>query len=121
MNRLEHLLTILGEECSELHQELSRALRFGVYEQQLGNPLDNSQRIFREFNDLMAMVEMVNESTVKTSFADASVTLGDRGLMYIDKELIEQKKGKVEKYLLYSKKCGTLDDFDYETDHDIGN
>ena len=108
MNRREHLLTILGEECSELHQELCKALRFGVYEQQPDNPLNNSQRIFKEFNDLMAMVEMVNEEAVKTSFADASVTLGDRGLMYRDEQLIAEKKRKVENYLLYSKKCGTL-------------
>jgi len=84
-------------------------LRFGIYEQQPGNPLNNSQRIFKEFNDLMAMVEMVNENAVKTSFADASVTLSDRGLMYRDENLITEKKEKVEKYVLYSKACGTLD------------
>ena len=108
MNRQEHLLTILGEECSELHQELCKALRFGVYEQQYNNPISNSQRIFKEFNDLIAMVDMVNESAIKTSFDDASVTLGERGLMYRDDELIAAKKRKVEEYLLYSKKCGTL-------------
>ena len=113
MTRQEHLLTILGEECSELHQELCKALRFGVHEQR-DLPTDNSQRIFKEFNDLMAMVEMVNQSAVETSFADASVTLGERGLMYIDENLIAEKKAKVEKYLLYSKECGTLDDVTLE-------
>jgi len=62
MNRQEHLLTILGEELSELHQELCKALRFGIYEQQPGKSLNNSKRIFKEFNDLMARVEMVNEN-----------------------------------------------------------
>jgi hypothetical protein len=108
MTRQEHLLIILGEECSELHQELCKALRFGVYEQR-DLPTDNSERIFKEFNDLMAMVEMVNGSAVLTSFEDASVTLGERGLMYRDEALIRAKKEKVEKYLLYSKECGTLD------------
>lgn len=127
MDRQEHLLTILNEELGELaieilstQQQITKALRFGIYEQR-DLPTSNCQRIFKEFNDLMAMVEMVNESAVKTSFASASVTLGERGLMYRDDELIAAKKAKVEKYLLYSKKCGTLDDFDYETDHDIGN
>lgn len=108
MNRQEHLITILSEELSELHQELCKALRFGVYEQQPNNPLSNCQRIFKEFNDVLAMVDMVNDSAVKTSFADASVTLGERGLMYKDEAFITEKKAKVEKYLLYSKECGTL-------------
>ena len=107
MNRQEHLITILGEECSELHQELCKALRFGVYEQR-DLPTSNSQRIFKEFNDLMAMVEMVNESAVDTSFDDAGVTLGKGGLMYRDEDLIAKKKEKVENYLLYSHRCGTL-------------
>ena len=97
MNRQEHLITILGEECSELHQELCKALRFGVYEQR-DLPTSNAQRIFKEFNDLMAMVEMVNDSAVDTSFKDARVTLGLGGLMYRDESLIAKKKAKVEKY-----------------------
>jgi len=107
MNREEHLLTILGEECSELHQELCKALRFGIYEQR-DLPTSNAQRIFKEFNDLMAMVDMVNESAVSTSFKTSQVTLGVRGLMYRDESLIEKKKEKVEKYLKYSLELGTL-------------
>ena len=109
MNRQEHLLIILGEECSELHQEICKALRFGFYDQGPGNSMSNSERIFKEFNDLMAMVEMVNESAIETSFPEASVTLGERGLMYIDDKFIADKREKVEEFLLYSKKCGTLD------------
>lgn len=107
MNREEHLLTILGEECSELHQEICKALRFGVWEQR-DIPTSNAERIFKEFNDLLAMVDMVNESTRETSFAAAQVTVGQRGIMYRDELLIEEKKAKVEKYLLYSEECGTL-------------
>lgn len=127
MNRQEHLLTILNEELGELaieilstQQQITKALRFGIYEQR-DLSTSNCQRIFKEFNDLLAMVDMVNESAIKTSFDDANVTLGEGGIMYRDEELIKEKKKKVEKYLLYSKKLGTLDDFDYETDHDVGN
>jgi len=108
MNREEHLLTILGEECSELHKELCKALRFGVNEQR-DMKLTNAQRIFREFNDLLAMVDLVNESVISNSFSDAGITYSDRGIMYRDENLITEKKEKVEKYLLYSKECGTLD------------
>lgn len=107
MNRQEHLLTILGEECSELHQELCKALRFGVNEQR-DLPTSNAQRIFKEFNDLLAMVEMVNTSVVIAPFN--GVTYGSYGIMYKDNSLIEAKKEKVEKYLLYSKELGTLTD-----------
>lgn len=96
MNRQEHLLTILGEECSELHQGICKALRFGIYEQR-DLPTSNFERIQKEFNDLMAMSEMVNDD------------YGDR-IMYLDFDLMKAKKEKVEKYLLYSKELGTLID-----------
>ncbi|HEY9200733.1 MAG TPA: hypothetical protein VIQ81_03965 [Gammaproteobacteria bacterium] len=105
MNRQEHLLTILGEECSELHQELCKALRFGINEQR-DLSTSNAERIFKEFNDLLAMVDMVNESVISTS---KGITYTDKGIMYRDESFIEKKKKKVEEYLLYSKECGTLD------------
>ena len=105
MNRQEHLLTILGEECSELHQEICKALRFGINEQR-DLPTNNAQRMFKEFNDLLAMVDMVNESTIETSKG----ILYSKGVMYRGEDLIKTKKEKVEKYLLYSKECGTLND-----------
>jgi len=83
MNRAEHLLVILGEECSELHQETCKALRFGVHEQR-DLPTSNHDRIKKEFNDLLAMVDMLN----------------DEGLnIYINPTLIKKKREKVEKYL----------------------
>jgi hypothetical protein len=96
MNRQEHLLTILGEECSELHQEICKALRFGVNEQR-DLSTSNSERMFKEFNDLIAMVDMVNES------------LG-APVMHVDISLNARKRAKVEQYLEYSKDCGTLTD-----------
>jgi len=107
MNRQEHLITIFGEECSELHQELCKALRFGVWEKR-DLPTSNAERIFKEFNDVLAMVDMVNESIKESSFADAQVTVGQKGIMYRDDQLVEEKKAKVEKYLLYSDECGRL-------------
>jgi hypothetical protein len=94
MNRQEHLLTILGEECSELHQEVCKALRFGMYEQR-DLPTSNAERLLKEFNDLIAMSEMVNDFYQDT-------------ILHMDFNLIRAKKEKVEKYLLYSKECGTL-------------
>jgi len=96
MNRQEHLMTILGEECSELHQELCKALRFGLFDYNPDEPasLDNAERISNEFNDLLALVDMVNIET--------------DGIMYRDEGRVAKKREKVERYLRYSEKCGTL-------------
>jgi len=88
MNRREHLLVILGEECSEVHKEICKILRFGY---------DNDKwtRLQAEYNEILAMMEM----------------LADEGIVVYEHDHIKQaKKDKVEKYLLESKKLGTLED-----------
>lgn len=92
MNRLEHLLVIFGEECNETAQETAKALRFGVDEQR-DLPTSNRERISYEFSQLMAMREMLEAEGV---------------LIPIDTKVMQEKKAKVEKYLLYSKELGTL-------------
>ena len=51
------LLTILAEECCEVGQRVSKALRFGVEEIQPGQPLTNAQRISEEVGDIMGVVD----------------------------------------------------------------
>jgi hypothetical protein len=96
MNRLEHLLTIAGEEAVEVAQRAAKALRFGVGEVQPGQQLSNLQRMNGELCDLLAMFEMVH--------AEVGLTFG------IDLDAIEAKKVKVEKFLAYSRELGTLTD-----------
>jgi len=93
MTRQEHLLTIIGEECAEVHQRCSKALRFGLQEVQPGQSLTNAQRIIQEFNDLVTVVKMMGEDFTKGAF---------------DLKEMEAKENKVEKYLLYSAECGTV-------------
>lgn len=98
MNRIEHLLTILGEECAELIQEASKAKRFGIDEQR-DLPTSNLERMQTEFNDVLALVDMINYE----------IDRPDRKLLlHRNAILINAKCLKVEKYLLYSKECGTL-------------
>lgn len=93
MNRQEHLLVIMAEECSEVAQEIAKALRFGVNEQR-DLPTSNLERIQKEFNQLLAMRDM----------------LWDEGVcIRSDMEVRRKKKIKVEEYLNYSRECGTLD------------
>lgn len=94
MNRKEHLLTILVEECGETAQRATKALRFGINEVQKGQDLDNAERLIYEFNDIVAMMQMLkNEGMIDRVF----------DLVYQNK-----KVAKVEKYLELSKAQGTL-------------
>lgn len=89
MNRTEHLLTILAEECAEVAKETSKAIRFGLGEMMPGQSLTNRERILKELQDLWAAVEMLD-------------------LQHVDREAIDRKKAKVEAFLKYSEECGTL-------------
>ena len=88
MNRREHLLVILGEECSELHKETCKILRFGY---------DHMKwlKLQAEYNEIIALVEM----------------LADEGISIYGQEHIKKtKKEKVERFLLESKERGTLEE-----------
>lgn len=95
MNRQEHLLTIAMEECAEVAQRISKALRFGLMEVQRGQPLTNANRINFEFDDLIAVMEMLEDLT------------GEH-LIQHNSWRIMQKKANLETWLEYSKTMGTL-------------
>lgn len=94
MDRQEHLLVCLAEECVEVAHRASKALRFGLQEVEINQNKTNAQRISQEFNDLLAIIEM----------------LEDEGMLDrpTDTHAIERKKAKVLAYMQYAKNCGTL-------------
>jgi hypothetical protein len=98
MNKLQHLLTKLAEEGSEIAQIALKTQQFGPSEVMPGQPLTNYQRCHQELNDLHAIVEMLND-------------YHDFGYQP-DREAIENKKAKVLKYLAYSIELGMVDDGD---------
>jgi len=95
MNRGEHLLTILIEECAEVAQAATKAMRFGMHEQR-DLPTSNYDRLKAELDDIYALIEMIQ--------CEFNIDLEP------DHLAIRNKQDKVEKYLLYSKECGTLSD-----------
>jgi len=96
MNRKEHLLARVAEECNETAQRALKALAFGINEIQPGQTLNNAERLIYEFNDLVAVMQMLR--------ADGHIS------NLVRSDLIQAKKDKLEKYLLYCKEVGTLTD-----------
>lgn len=94
MNRTEHLLSVAAEECAEVAQRISKAMRFGLSEVQPGQEHSNAERIIFEYHDLMAVVEMLQDSGALPKYYSVSKIMA--------------KTAKVEHYLKFSAKCGTL-------------
>ena len=94
MNRTEHLLSCLAEECCEVGQRVSKALRFGLGEVQKGQPLTNAERIAEECADLVAVYEILR--------AEGALSAPE-----ID---IDAKRAKIERYMLISREQGALNE-----------
>jgi NTP pyrophosphatase (non-canonical NTP hydrolase) len=110
VNREEHLLTCLAEECGEVQQAISKALRFGLnetvddYLKYLGDTTvtskpSNRERIIRELADVLAVVELLDESGVLTTNE------------ICNRNLIEEKKKKLKHFMEYARSRGTLKDW----------
>lgn len=98
MTRQEHLLVLISEECAEVSQRACKALRFGLQEIQPDQELTNYHRMMYEFADLLSVMDMLHEASTGHVSEDA---------IHVQ---IQNKRIQVEKFLLYSKECGTLDD-----------
>ncbi|HWR06153.1 hypothetical protein [Sporomusa sp.] len=93
MNNTEHLLVCLAEECAEIQQAVTKALRFGL--QDGYKETTPAQDIARECCDLIAVIELLEEVGIieKTGTIQA----------------IEQKKARVRHYMEYAREHGTLE------------
>lgn len=97
MNRSEHLLVCLSEECLEVAKDISKALRFGLEDQNVQNPHGptNRSRIMQELNDLMAVISMAEDAGILPKEWRHSRSQAD-------------KKLKVLKFMDYAKAKGAL-------------
>lgn len=95
MNRTEHLLVCLAEECAEVQQAISKALRFGLDDGYPGQTTTNAQDIGREFIDVVAVMEMLVDTGVITLYPNRLARTA-------------QKKNKVEEWMAYSEQRGAL-------------
>ena len=97
MNREEYLLTCLAEECAEVAQRVSKALRFGLNEVQPGQPFTNAERIADELTDLIAVAHILHQ---EGAFAGYLPDLGGAAQ--------RDKLAKIERFMAISREHGTL-------------
>lgn len=89
MTKQEHLLTILIEECAEVQKAACKCLRFGENDQNPATKRKNIDELTHEVNDLLAVIELLKiEKDIKKQ---------------------QQKVGKIDYWLGYSKTKGKLD------------
>jgi len=60
MTKEEFLLVNLIEECAEIQHAASKAIRFGSNNEYFG--VTNMQKLDEEFNDLLAIIELLKEA-----------------------------------------------------------
>lgn len=97
MDRKEHLLTCLAEECTEVGQRVSKALRFGLDEVQAGQNLTNRQRIAEEYRDLVAVANILVEEGIMSA-----------GELWIGQAQVDAKRQKIERHMEISRREGVL-------------
>jgi len=95
MTEQEYLLSVVIEECAEVQQRATKALRFGMDETQPGQPHDNATRFWGEVQDLQASLEMLATHRGMTEPAST-------------REGLDAKKARVRHFMRYSESLGTL-------------
>lgn len=101
MTRVEHLLFILAEECAEVAQRASKAARFGLGDIEPGQDMTAAERVNGELLDLYAVAGILVREGSLDSLMDIIVRPDVA-------RAIEAKQQKVERFLAYSRECGTL-------------
>lgn len=96
MNKTEYLLTCLTEECAEVQQSVSKALRFGLEDTCNNTKEPPSDRIVEEYVHIIAVMELLEEAGVLKKDPDIITA-------------IKKKKDKVLHFMKYSKERKTLD------------
>ena len=86
MNKVQHMLLKLSEECNEVGQAASKSMQFCLDDSY--NGVTNRDRLIGEIKDLVSVVHILNE---------------EFGLGYeFDSVHLEEKRKKINKYLQLS-------------------
>lgn len=100
MNRGEYLMVVASEECAEIQQNISKAIRFGVDNHHPDKPeITNGYEILKEFNQLRAVIDMlvIDRHIPPISEKEAN-------------KIYRDKIDAVERWEEYSKSIGKVDE-----------
>ena len=97
MNKTQHLLLLVMEECAEVAHRCSKSIRFGLGEVQEGQELNNAERIKGELTDLFAVLRMLEDETGLLLF-------------WLRLEDINDKQYKVKRHMNISRDLGQLEE-----------
>lgn len=97
MNIEQLLLIKLMEECAEVQQACSKALRFGLNSSNNDSGIvhTNAMDIRKEFLDVLAVIEVLTEE-------------GILDMIGMSQEDVNPRKDRINKYMLASKQLGIL-------------
>ncbi|ALS03228.1 hypothetical protein ATZ33_00305 [Enterococcus silesiacus] len=99
MRKNEYLTLVAMEECAEIQQALSKAIRFGFDDHHPSRADEtNEEQILTEFYQLTAMMEELQKQGIIESFTQAKID-----------QVKQDKIEKVYKYMDYSVKKGLLE------------
>lgn len=98
MNDIEHLLTCLSEEASEIIKDASKSLRFGLDDRNVVNPggPTNRERLIDELNDLEGVLQILEERGILPS-------------KWRNQGKVNIKKQKVAKFMEYARSVRALE------------
>ena len=94
MNKTEYLLICLIEECAEIQQAATKALRFGLNNGHPSRRNTNADDIAKECCDLIAIIELLEEEKIINGMTNI--------------QNIKHKKKKMKHYMNYSRGLGIL-------------
>jgi hypothetical protein len=106
MTEEQYLLGVLAEECAELAQRCIKAQRFGLMDRRTTDPTTintdtneptNVDRICEEFNDILAVVQMLKKISAPFHIH-----------VYESMRAQMDKQHRVRAYMNYSRKLGQL-------------
>ena len=99
MNREQHLLTKLSEECNEVGQVCSKIISLGLFNCKPGTRDTNKQRLIEEINDVLAVLNMIESEIFNTPIKNSKLML--------------EKIDKVNKYYKVAQQLGNVKNKEY--------